>query len=89
MASGFAWFRNYSTPLPLITAVYTYFAGSGSTPLHYAACGGNAQCCQVCFYFPLEDNYTFATENILFNQIGYQHIEVPFLFNFFVVCFSC
>ncbi|MCI07805.1 E3 ubiquitin-protein ligase XBOS32, partial [Trifolium medium] len=20
---------------------------SGSTPLHYAACGGNAQCCQL------------------------------------------
>eukprot|EP00267_Zea_mays_P054488 XP_020407728.1 uncharacterized protein LOC109945783 [Zea mays] len=23
-------------------------AGAGSTPLHYAACGGNAVCCQVC-----------------------------------------
>lgn len=23
------------------------FAGAGSTPLHYAACGGNAQCCQI------------------------------------------
>lgn len=22
-------------------------AGAGSTALHYAACGGNAQCCQV------------------------------------------
>ena len=25
------------------------FAGAGSTALHYAACGGNSQCCQVCF----------------------------------------
>lgn len=24
--------------------------GAGSTPLHYAACGGNAHCCQVCFF---------------------------------------
>lgn len=24
-----------------------FFLGAGSTPLHYAACGGNAQCCQV------------------------------------------
>lgn len=23
------------------------FVGAGSTALHYAACGGNAQCCQV------------------------------------------
>jgi len=23
-------------------------AGAGSTPLHYAACGGNVVCCQVC-----------------------------------------
>jgi hypothetical protein len=23
-------------------------AGTGSTPLHYAACGGNVACCQVC-----------------------------------------
>jgi|AraCvinosormetaG_1042628.scaffolds.fasta_scaffold10368_4 hypothetical protein len=22
-------------------------AGAGSTPLHYAACGGNLKCCQV------------------------------------------
>jgi len=24
-----------------------HVAGAGSTPLHYAACGGSAQCCQV------------------------------------------
>lgn len=29
-----------------------HFPGAGSTPLHYAACGGNAQCCLVCFQFP-------------------------------------
>ena len=26
----------------------TFFgAGAGSTPLHYAACGGNLKCCQA------------------------------------------
>lgn len=25
--------------------------GAGSTALHYAACGGNAKCCQVCVSF--------------------------------------
>ena len=25
-----------------------HFPGAGSTALHYAACGGNPQCCQVC-----------------------------------------
>jgi len=27
-------------------------AGAGSTPLHYAACGGNVVCCQVCSASP-------------------------------------
>lgn len=27
-----------------------YSVGAGSTPLHYAACGGNMKCCQVGFY---------------------------------------
>ena len=25
------------------------FVGAGSTPLHYAACGGNLKCCQLNF----------------------------------------
>ncbi|PKA67050.1 putative E3 ubiquitin-protein ligase XBOS32 [Apostasia shenzhenica] len=28
--------------------------GSGSTPLHYAVCGGNAACCQICLLYPAE-----------------------------------
>lgn len=28
-------------------------AGAGSTALHYAACGGNVQCCQVRILFCL------------------------------------
>ena len=30
-----------------------YFAGAGSTPLHYAACGGNLKCCQVIYFYLL------------------------------------
>lgn len=62
------------------------FAGSGSTPLHYAACGGNQQCCQVCIYFPFEENYTFATESILLFLLV---SILKFLFFCVIVWFSC
>ena len=41
----------YTRCLLLISSCYnllTYkFTGAGSTPLHYAACGGNLKCCQA------------------------------------------
>lgn len=46
-------------------------AGSGSTPLHYAACGGNAQCCQVCFDFLFGENFIVSL-----------NIEALFIFSF-------
>lgn len=52
-------------------------AGSGSTPLHYAACGGNAQCCQVCFDFLFGENFIVAL-NIEVLLIFSCEIFVPF-----------
>lgn len=42
------------------------FAGAGSTALHYAACGGNAECCQVCtlFYTGLDVNLVTSHTDI-------------------------
>ncbi|KAE8728214.1 E3 ubiquitin-protein ligase XBAT32 [Hibiscus syriacus] len=34
--------------------------GPGSTALHYAACGGNAQCCEVCLCFVQHHNHPNA-----------------------------
>ncbi|KAI3958391.1 hypothetical protein MKW98_011079 [Papaver atlanticum] len=34
---------------------YGFIVGAGSTPLHYAACGGNLNCCQRMWVAILED----------------------------------
>ena len=40
----------YTEPSYHLMAFLGFSTGAGSTPLHYAACGGSLPCCQVCIY---------------------------------------
>ena len=43
--------------------------GAGSTPLHYASCGGNTQCCQVHIHIYLLNQTSMNTYGICFSQV--------------------
>ena len=46
--------------------------GAGSTALHYAACGGNAKCCQVCVSTIEEESEMRLNVCIMFSSLrGY------------------